>query len=304
MIIKTPPYLQPGDTIGIVCPAGYMAFGKAAECVRVLQEEWGYKVKVGSTLGSKSENYFAGTDEERLNDFQGMLDDDEVQAVLCGRGGYGMGRIIDRINFKKFRKKPKWIIGFSDITILHSHLYSNYHIASLHAPMAAAFNEEGYLSKYVISLKEALEGKWAKYACEPYELNRQGEAVGELVGGNLALLANGIGTPSEIKTKGRILFIEDIGEQKYAIDRMMQQLKRSGKLKKLAGLIVGCFADIKDTDRPFGATIQEIILDAVKEFDYPVCFEFPVSHNKENFALKIGVGYKLRVHSKKVTLDE
>jgi len=303
MTITTPPYLKPGDTIGIVCPAGYMAFEKAAACVRVLKE-WGYNVKIGSTLGSNSETYFSGTDEERLNDFQSMLDDDEVQAVLCGRGGYGMSRIIDKISFKKFKKKPKWVIGFSDITIFHTHLYANFYISSLHAPMAAAFNDEGERNEYVLSLKKALEGKLAAYTCSDHALNRKGEAAGELVGGNLALLVHGIGTVSEIKTKGRLLFIEDIGEQKYAIDRMMHQLKRSGKLDDLAGLIVGCFADINDTDRPFGAMVQEIIYDMVKEFEYPVCFDFPVSHNKENYALKMGVNYKLKVGSRKVTLKE
>ncbi|HOZ85214.1 MAG TPA: LD-carboxypeptidase [Niabella sp.] len=304
MIIQTPPYLKPGDTIGIVCPAGYMAFEKASECVRILQEVWGYKVIVGGTLGSKSATYFSGTDQERLNDFQKMLDDDEVQAVLCGRGGYGMGRIIEKINFKKFEKKPKWVIGFSDITIFHSHLYSNYRISSIHGPMAAAFNDGEYNNKYVQSLKDALEGKWAKYSCDIHELNRNGEAVGELVGGNLALLVHGIGTDSEMKTKGRILFIEDIGEQKYSIDRMMCQLKRSGKLDKLEGLIVGGFSDVQDTDRTFGQGIHQIIYDFVKEYKYPVCFDFPVSHEKENYAIKIGAGYKLKVGSKKVTLEE
>ena len=304
MIIKTPPYLKPGDTIGIVCPSGYMAFEKASECVRILQEEWGYKVKVGSTLGSKSKTYFSGTDEERLIDFQKMLDDDEVQAVLCGRGGYGMGRIIDKINFKKFAKHPKWVIGFSDITIFHCHLYSNYHIASLHAPMAAAFNEEGSANPYVLSLKDALEGKWTKYTCHADQYNRTGVAVGELVGGNLSLIVNSIGTKSELKTKGRILFIEDIGEQQYAIDRMMYQMKRSGMLQDIVGLVVGYFSDIKDTDRPFGEDLKQIIYNVVNEYKYPVCFDFPVSHNIENYALKIGVGYKLNVSKKRVVLTE
>lgn len=304
MIIKTPPYLKPGDTIGIVCPAGFMSFEKAAECVRVLQEDWGYQVKVGSTLGSKSETYFSGTDEERLNDFQQMLDDDEVKAILCGRGGYGTGRIIEQIKFKRFKKNPKWIIGFSDITILHCHLYANYHISSIHGPMAAAFNDGEYNNKYIHSLKDTLEGRWIKYSSNPHDLNRNGEAVGELVGGNLALLVHSIGTSSELKTKGRILFIEDIGEQKYSIDRMMWQLKRSEKLDKLAGLIVGQFSDVHDTERKFGEDVHQIIFDQVKEFDYPVCFDFPVSHEKENYALKIGVGYKLSVTGKRVLLEE
>ena len=303
-MIKTPPYLKKGDTIGLVCPAGFMTLEKCAECIRVLEEEWGYKVKVGATVGGNSETYFSGTDEERLRDFQNMLDDDDVQAVLCARGGYGMGRIIDQVNFKKFKKKPKWIIGYSDITVLHTHLYSNYYISSLHAPMAAAFNDAGYINRYVQSLRHALEGKWAKYTCDGHELNRSGEAIGELVGGNLALLSTVVGTDSDIKTRGRILFLEDIGEYLYNIDRMMYQLKRSGKLSKLAGLIIGGFSEVKDTDRPFGKQVYEIIHDVIKEYDYPVCFNFPVSHEKENYALIIGTGYILKVGKSKVLLEE
>src|SRR6266700_845111 len=197
-MIKIPPYLQPGDTIGIVCPAGYMAREKAQTCVNVLLE-WGYAVKTGKTLGGTSDNYFSGTDKERLNDFQQMLDDDEVKAILCARGGYGISRIIDSISFKRFKKNPKWIIGFSDVTILHSHIYTNYKIATLHAPMASAFNDEGYASEFVQSLKSAMEGKKAKYDCATHPFNRRGEAVGELVGGNLSLLAHITGTASDIK---------------------------------------------------------------------------------------------------------
>ncbi len=300
---KIPFYLQQGDTIGIVCPAGYMAVEKAQTCIDTLQQ-WGYTVKIGNTLGGSSQNYFSGTDEERLQDLQQMLDDEEVKAILCGRGGYGTGRIIDNIDFRAFKKNPKWIIGFSDITVLHTHLYSNYKIASLHAPMAAAFNEEGFSNEYVLSLKNALEGRKAKYECALHDFNRRGEAVGELVGGNLTLFSHLVGTGSDIKTKGRILFLEDIGEQLYKIDRMLYQLKRSGKLDKLAGLIIGGFTDMSDTDRPFGKTAYEIIRDIVQECDYPVCFGFPVSHEKENYALKIGVGYKLKVGKNKVTLEE
>ncbi len=302
-MIDTPPYLQKGDVIGIVCPSGCMPVEKASECIRVLNEEWGFRTKVGKTLGNEF-NYFSGTDEERLNDFQQMLDDDEVKAILCARGGYGLSRIIDKIDFKKFKKQPKWIIGYSDITILHSHLYSNYYISSIHAPMAAAFNDTGYLNRFVQSLQHTLEGKKIKYPCEPHEFNKKGEAIGELIGGNLTLLAHLVGTDSDIKTRGRILFLEDVGEYLYNIDRMMYQLKRSGKLSKLAGLIVGGFTDNKDTERPFGQTAYEIIHDVVKEYDYPVCYGFPVSHEKENYALKIGVGYKLEVRKSKVVLEE
>ncbi len=302
-MIKIPAYLQKGDTIGIVCPAGYMAMEKVQACINTLQE-WGYHVKLGTTVGGNSSTYFSGTDEERLADFQQMLDDDEVKAVLCARGGYGMTRIIDQVDFKKFKKQPKWIIGYSDITVLHSHLYSNYYISSLHSPMAGAFNDGGSANDFVQSLKNALEGKKIKYSCPVHEFNKKGEAIGELVGGNLALLAHLVGTDSDIKTRGRILFIEDVGEYLYNIDRMLRQLKRSGKLAKLAGLIVGGFTETKDNERPFGKTVHEIIRDVVKDYDYPVCFDFPVSHTDRNYALKIGVGYKLKVTKTKVTLEE
>ena len=302
-MIKYPAYLKPGDTIGITCPAGYMAAAKAQTCIDTLKE-WGYQVKVGKTLGSDSATYFSGTDNERLDDFQEMLDDDSVKAILCGRGGYGMSRIIDRINFRTFKRRPKWIVGFSDITVLHAHLYANYKISSLHAPMAAAFNDDGFNNEYVQSLKNALEGKIARYQCDVHELNHPGEAVGELVGGNLSLLAHLVGTPSDIKTKGRILFLEDVGEYLYNVDRMLHQLKRAGKLSRLAGLIIGGFTENKDTERPFGKSVYEIIHDVVKEYNYPICFDFPVSHEKENYALKVGAGYKLIVGKNKVILEE
>ena len=302
-MIKTPPDLKKGDTIGIVCPSGFMPIEKAQTCIRMLKE-WGYQVKIGATLESSSPNYFSGTDKERLDDLQNMIDDDEVKAILCARGGYGLGRIIDLIDFSSFKKNPKWIIGFSDITVLHSHLYTNYKISSIHAPMAAAFNVDEHNNIYVESLQKILAGKKARYECHPHTFNQAGEAIGELVGGNLTLVAHLIGTPSEIKTKGRILFLEDVGEYLYNVDRMLYQLKRGGKLDKLAGLIIGGFTDNKDTERPFGKTVYEIIHEIVEEYDYPVCFGFPVSHEKENYALKIGVGYKLKVGKNKVVLEE
>jgi muramoyltetrapeptide carboxypeptidase len=302
-MIKLPPYLKKGDTIGITCCAGYMAAEKAQTCIEVLQQ-WGYRVMVGKTLGSNSTNYFSGTDEERLDELQAMLDDDSIKAILFGRGGYGLGRIIDELDFKQFKKKPKWLIGYSDITVLHSHIHTNYKIATLHAPMAAAFNGEEFKNSYVQSIKTAIEGKKLKHESTVHAFNRKGEAVGELVGGNLTLLSHLVGTPSDIKTKGKILFIEDIGELLYKLDRMLYQLKRSGKLDKLAGLVVGGFTDVTDTERPLGKTAYELIRDIVKEYDYPVCYGFPVGHNKENFALKVGVGYKLKVSKSKVTLQE
>ena len=302
-MIKIPPYLKKGDTIGITCPAGYMAKEKAQTCIDTLQQ-WGFEVMVGKTLGSASATYFSGTDEERLREFQAMLDDDSIKAILCGRGGYGVSRIIDRLDFTRFKKKSKWIIGYSDITVLHAHIYSNFKTASLHSPMAAAFNDDGYKNEFIASLRKAITGKKAKYKCGAHPFNKQGTASGELVGGNLSLLAHIIGTPSDIKTKGKILFIEDIGELIYSTDRMLHQLKRSGKLQGLAALIVGRFTDMKDTERPFGKTIEEAISDVVKEYGYPVCFNFPVSHEKENYALKVGGTYEIKIGRKTVQLTE
>ena len=302
-MIKQPPSLKSGDTIGIVCAAGYMPVEMIQSCVQALNA-WGFNVKTGPSVGGNSQNYFSGTDEERLNDLQQMLDDSSIQAILFGRGGYGTGRIIDQLKFKKFIKHPKWIIGYSDITVLHSHLYSNFEIASLHAPMAGAFNDGGDKNDFIASLKAAIEGKTANYLIPPDPFNRTGKVKGELVGGNLSLLAHLCGTSSDIKTKGRILFLEDVGEYVYNVDRMMYQLKRSGKLSKLGGLIIGGFTDMKDTERPFGQTAFEVIRDIIAQYDYPVSFDFPVSHTDRNYALKIGVEYLFEVTAEKVILKE
>lgn len=300
---KIPNYLKTGDTIGITAPAGYMPFEKMTACIDTLQE-WGYHVQLGSTTHSISDNYFSATDEQRLMDLQSMLDDPNIKAILCARGGYGTSRLLDDLSFKAFKKEPKWIVGFSDITALHSHIYTNYNIASLHAQMAAAFNGGGASSPSVLSLKDALSGTATHYEIPPHELNRSGEGKGELVGGNLSLLCHLLCTDSDIKTKNRILFLEDIGEHLYHIDRMFLQLKRAGKLHKLAGLIIGGFTDMKDTERPFGKSVNEILLEHVSEFDYPVCFDFPVSHGKDNHALKVGVEHSFIVDSSGVQLKE
>lgn len=301
--IIIPPYLRKGDTIGVVCPAGYMDKKKMVTAVRVIENDWGYRVKLGKTAGAQH-HYFSGTDEERLADLQQMLDDPGIKAILCGRGGYGTGRIIGQLDFKAFRKNPKWVIGFSDITVLHAHLFTKLHTASIHGPMMNAFNQGGYRKPSVHSLLQALKGKRGNYETKPHLFNRAGKATGRLVGGNLALVAHLVGTPSDYDTRGKILFLEDVGEYLYSIDRMFYQLKRSGKLANLAGLVLGGFTDCKDTEIPFGKTVDEIIRDIVNEYDYPVCFGFPVSHGAENMALKTGVSYELNVRSGKVTLKE
>jgi len=297
-----PPYLSKGDTIGIVCPGGYMPKDKAETCIQVLKE-WGFKVKAGTTLGSQF-NYFSGTDEQRLEDLQQMLDDDSVKAILCGRGGYGVGRIIDRINFKKFKKNQKWIIGYSDITVLHSHIFSRFKIASLHSPMAAAFNDGEYKNEYIQSLQSVLLGEKPKYTCQVDSYNNAGTATGTLVGGNLSLLSHLIGTPSDINTAGKILFLEDVGEYIYNTDRMLYQLKRGGKFDELKGLVIGAFTETKDTVIPFGKNVYDVVYDIIKEYSYPVCFKFPVGHTRENYVLKVGAPYKLHVGKKIVSLQE
>lgn len=272
-------------------------------CIRVLEEEWGFRVRRGRTLGA-GKGYFSGTDAERLADLQGMLDDDEVRAVLCARGGYGVGRIIDDIDFSRFLHRPKWIVGFSDITVLHMHVHARYGVATLHAPMAGAFNAGGWRGPFVGSLHRALAGGRAEYRCPPHPYNRQGVAEGPLLGGNLALMAHLVGTSSFPDTEGCILFMEDVGEQLYNIDRMMRQLLRAGKLDRPAGLVVGGFTDCRDTERPFGQTAYEIIRDVVAPFGYPVCYGFPVSHGKENVALKSGLPHRLEISAEGTCLSE
>ena len=302
MSVIIPPYLKQDDTIGMICPSAYMPLEKVQCCIETLKQ-WGFNVQVGKTVGNQF-NYFSGTDQERLHDLQLMLDDKNVKAVFCARGGYGLSRIIDDVNFEKFIQHPKWIIGYSDITLLHAHIFSNYNIASLHAPMAAAFNEMDESEMYISSIYKSLIGEQQAYECISHRLNRIGNCNGELVGGNLALLAHIIGTESDINTKNKILFIEDIGEYKYNIDRMLMQLKRTGKLDNLAGLIVGSFNEIKDTTIPFGKGLKEIIFDVVNGYNYPVCFDFPVGHIKENYALKIGKSYQLKIDVQDVFLKE
>lgn len=297
-----PSYLKKGDTIGIICPSGYMPIDKVETCIHTLKN-WGYKVVVGNTVGNQF-NYFSGTDEERLNDVQLMLDDANIKAILCGRGGYGLSRIIDNINFSKFKKNPKWVIGYSDITLLHSHINKQLKIATIHSPMAAAFNDGGFENEYVLSLQKALKGNKAKYTCSVHFNDKNGIAFGELVGGNLCMIAHTLGTNSAFNTKNKILFLEDIGEYIYNIDRMFIQLKRAGLLDNLAGLIIGSFTDLKDTTIPFGKDAYTIIKEHIAEYDFPVAFNFPVGHQTENFALKIGVEYSLTINNKTVSLNE
>jgi muramoyltetrapeptide carboxypeptidase len=298
-----PPYLSAGDTIGIVCPSGFMALERVLPCVDILKS-WGFRVKLGKTVGGNSSNYFSGDDAERLDDLQEMLDDEDIKAILFGRGGYGLSRIMGDISFKKFRKSPKWLLGYSDISLLHAHVYANYEIVTGHTPMAGAFADAGSEDPYIRSIRNLLTGKGLSYAADSHPFNRKGEAMGVLMGGNLTLLAHAIGGSSDFKTKGLILFIEDIGEYLYNIDRMLHQMKDAGKFQKPAAVIVGSFTDLKDTERPFGENAYEIIRDVLQEYDFPVCYGFPVGHVKENFALKCGAEFLLKVGKDEAILTE
>jgi len=290
-----PPFLKNGSVIGITCPSGYVSYDRVAYAITVL-EKWGFKVKPGKTIGTEH-FYFSGTDEQRLADLQEMLDNPEIDAILMGRGGYGMSRIIDAVDFTAFSKNPKWVCGFSDITVLHNHLQARYGISSLHSPMCGAFKPETENEAYLITLYKALTGEPLEYNILPSRYNRNGRVEAELTGGNLAMLAHLTGSVSEADTDGKILFIEDIGEYLYNADRMMLNLKRAGKLDKLSGLIVGGFTDMQDTERPFGQTIEEIIWDKVKEYGYPVCFNFPAGHQDINYTLTLAGRHRLQVTS-------
>lgn len=282
----TPPFLKPGDNIGIVATARKISEEELKPAFNKFSK-WGLSVVTGKNIYATSDQY-AGSDKQRASDLQDMLDDDAIKAVIIARGGYGSVRIIDNIDFSKFIKNPKWIIGYSDVTVLHSHIQQNFGIETLHATMPLNFPIDGNDNNALSSLKTALFGDMLEYKIESNALNKIGKAEGILIGGNLSLLFALAGTPSDINTSGKILFIEDLDEYLYHIDRMMIQLKRSGKLKNLAGLVVGGMSEMKDNTVPFGKTAYEIVSEAVAEYNYPVCFDFPAGHIEDNRALILG----------------
>src|SRR5699024_4568364 len=247
-----PPFLKKDDLVGVTCPASKIAYEKAKYGCEVIRS-WGYQVKMGRTLKGHFHN-FSAPDEQRLDELQQMLDDRAMKAIVFGRGGYGVLRILDRLDFTRFQKHPKWICGYSDITALHAHVLRHCGIQTIHSVMCNGITEDTYSGKYVNSLKETLSGQAIHYTFESRPLNRPGRAKGVLVGGNLCLLAAICGSVSQPDMEGKILFIEEIGEYKYSIDRMMITLQRAGWLDRLAGLIVGGFTDSKDTEEPFGQT--------------------------------------------------
>lgn len=306
---KIPPHLKPGDVVGITCPSGFALVEDVAPAIQYLQN-WGLQVVVGKTVGKK-DHTFGGTDQERIEDFQELINQNDVKAILCAHGGYGAVRIIDQLDFSPFKKNPKWVIGYSDITVFHSHLHAYVGVASLHAKMAEGFPADP--SKFepvqlqaLDTIRKALFGEPLQYTVPAQERNRLGVANGILIGGNLKMIETLAATKSDIDTRDKIFFVEDVGEALYSIDRMFCNLKRSGKLSNLKALIVGSFTNIRPDDpkEPFGKTIYDIVWEQVKEFNYPVCFDFSVGHQKNNVALKCGVPHQLEVRATESVLTE
>ena len=291
-----PPFLKKNDRVAIVATAKNFDKEELAAAIQSFKS-WGLEVVEGKWLYEKH-HQFAGSDSERKEDLQWALDDSTIQAVFCARGGYGTAKIIDTIDFKKTLKHPKWVVGFSDVTVLHAQLQVN-KIQSIHGVMPILFGQKGYKLS-IEKLRDVLFGKKISYEIVSNKLNREGEVTGKLIGGNLSIICSLIGTSSELNTKGKILLLEDVGENLYRIDRMVVQLKRAGKLKVLAGLVVGHFTAMEDNKINFGKTAYEIIADAVKEYNYPVCFGFPAGHEADNLPLVLGAEQTLTVLKKAV----
>lgn len=294
----SPPFLKKGDKVAIVALASKLNPDDIQSAINLMQENWGVEVIVGESVAVSYFN-FAGTDEIRLRDFQQNIDNQEIKAIFSARGGYGSSRIIDAVDFTEFKKNPKWVIGFSDITAVHGQLQVM-GFQSLHAPMPKTFMRD-YDS--VQKLESFLFGRDINYTITSKPSNKIGVGEGQIVGGNLCILAHLIGSKSEVDTDGKILFIEDISEYLYNIDRMMVQLKRAGKLKNLVGLIVGDFSDVKENDEPFGKTFYEIIAEHTAEYTYPICYDFPVGHEAINWTIPCGRFASLRIDNELVRLE-
>ncbi len=296
-----PPYLRKGDQVVVLSTARKVAETDLSPAIPVL-ETWGLKVSLGSSIGPV-ENQFAGSDALRTEDFQKSLDNPNIKAILFARGGYGSIRVLDQINWSGFLKSPKWLVGFSDATVFHSHVQAKFNIATLHGVMPSIFrfDEKGTLAQE--SLRKALFGENLEYR-SPHQipLFRIGNGYGQLVGGNISILYSLLGSSSDIQTDGKILFMEDLDEYLYHVDRMIISLKRAGKFKNLKGMILGGLTDMNDNDVPFGKTSEEIIMEHVAEYSFPVCFNFPAGHLRDNRALKLGAEADLMVSGKEAIL--
>ncbi|WP_440879367.1 S66 peptidase family protein [Tenacibaculum sp. C7A-26P2] len=290
----TPPTLQKGDTIAIVAPAGILKNRKhVIDKAKKLAESWGLKVVYGKNMFNQN-HHFAGTDEERCQDFQEALDNPNIKAVWSARGGYGSVRILDLLDFSKFKEKPKWIIGYSDITAFHNHIH-NLGVETLHAMMGTSMQDKPEEILHTITtFKKALFGEKLSYKIPSSKYNREGNIYGELVGGNIAILASMLGSNSQISTREKVLFIEEIGEYKYSIDRMLQSLKRAGYFTKVKAVVVGDMTKIKKNTTSWGCSIEELILRIIPK-EIPILFNFPAGHEKDNRALIMGRLVKLHI---------
>jgi muramoyltetrapeptide carboxypeptidase len=295
---KQPSFLKKNDEVVIIATAKNFDKKELTASITLLKS-WGLNVTEGKNLYKKY-NQFAGNDQERETDLQEALDNPEIKAIFCARGGYGTARIIDNITYKKFLENPKWIIGFSDVTVLHSAI-QKLKVQSIHGIMPLLFGTKGYEAS-VQKLRAILFGEKLLYTIQSNPLNKPGTTSGVLTGGNLSIINSLIGTACEIKTKNKILLLEDVGENLYRVDRMMVQLKRAGTLKSLSGLVVGHFTAMEDNTIKFGKNAYEIIADAVKEYDYPVCYGFPAGHEPDNMPLFLGAETKLSVTKRNTVL--
>ena len=293
-MLLRPPYLRKGDTIIILSTARRITLDELTTSIQLF-ESWGLKVKLGKTIGLE-DHQFAGTDAEREADFQQAVTDPEIEAIICARGGYGTVRMIDNIDWTGLLEHPKWIVGFSDVTYIHVHLNQTLGVQTLHSSVPALFHRN--TPEAIDSIRKQLFGEEVSFTVPAHPLNRIGEAKGTLIGGNLSILYSITGTKSGFNTGGKILFIEDIDEYLYHVDRMMMNLKRSGKLQDLAGLIVGGMSDMKDNAIPFGKSAEEIIAEHVAEFNYPVCFGFPAGHIADNNALLLGRVTQMKIDAR------
>lgn len=289
-----PPFLRPGDTVGVVAPASWFPYEELAEGLRILRDDWHLNVIEGESLHA-IDGPFAGSDDLRRADLQRLFDDPSVRAVFAARGGYGCYRIADDLDLSGLKVKPKWLVGFSDVTVLLS-LLQNHGLVSLHGLMPRQFGDPARAASQE-SVRQWLFGEFpVNYVVPAHPLNRLGHAKGTLVGGNLTMLVNSIGTPTDLDFEGKILFIEDVDETFFSLDRMMTQLRRSGRLAKLAGLVVGQFTDMRSNQSlPFGKDAFEIIADTISAYSYPVLFDFPAGHVEFNLALPIGKSVELIV---------
>lgn len=292
-----PPYLKKGSRIGIVAPARKVSLPEIQPAIDAF-EEWGLQVVLGKNI-FKEYHQFSAEDEERAKDLQEMLDDPDIHAIIAARGGYGTMRIIDMLDFSRFKKKPKWVIGYSDVTVLHAHIH-NFGIQTLHATMPISFDKD---KENTESMKTLLFGGSMTYNVPYHPLNRKGEVSGMLVGGNLSLLYALTGSESDIDTAGKIIFLEDVDEYLYHIDRMLVKLKRAKKLAGPAGIIVGGMTAMKDNAIPFGKTAEEIIHSHLPEEIRPVMFGFPAGHTEKNLALPFGKKITLTVRADKGSIE-